>query len=201
VNIHSVFGAALTQTDKRQEILQATLRLIAEQGFHEAPVARVAEQAGVGAGTIYRYFANKELLITELFQEIHARISAAMLDGYQEDKPIRERFLHLGTAVLRYFIANPLEFRFIQQYMNSPYGIAFRRDRIMGKGADGDLYRRLLEEGVAQQIIKGLPLTVLLSLAIGPLLALARDQIAGFVELDEGLLGQAVEACWDGLKR
>ena len=191
----------MSQSDKRQEILQAALGLIAERGFHEAPIALVAERAGVGAGTIYRYFAHKELLITELFQEIHGRISAVMLDGYEVGKPIRERFLHLGTAVLRYFTAHPLEFRFVEQYMNSPYGIAFRRDRIMGKGEDADLYRRLLEEGVAQQIIKGLPLTILLSLAIGPLLTLARDQIAGFIELDDGLLAQAVEACWDGVKR
>ena len=191
----------MTQTEKRQEILQATLELIAERGFHEAPIALVAERAGVGAGTIYRYFANKEQLITELFQEIHARISAVMRDGYQVDQSIRQRFHHLGTALLRYFIANPLEFRFVEQYMNSPYGIAFRRDRIMGKGEEGDLYRRLLEDGVAQEIIKRLPLTVLLALAIGPLLTLARDQIAGFVEFDDGLLGRAVEACWDGVKR
>jgi AcrR family transcriptional regulator len=187
-------------SEKRQEILNAALQVIAEHGFHEAPIALIAEQAGVGAGTIYRYFATKDLLIAELFQELHTQISTVLAQGYQDDKPLRERFLHLGTALLRYFIANPREFRFLEQYLNSPYGIEYRRERLLVHGEDTDLYRRLLEEGVAQQIIKDLPLVVLLALVIGPLLAVARDHITGFIKLDDNLLRQIVQSCWDGLK-
>jgi AcrR family transcriptional regulator len=187
-------------SEKRQEILNAALQVIAEHGFHEAPIALIAEQAGVGAGTIYRYFATKDLLIAELFQELHTQISTVLAQGYQDDKPLRERFLHLGTALLRYFIANPREFRFLEQYLNSPYGIEYRRERLLVHGEDTDLYRRLLEEGVAQQIIKDLPLVVLLALVIGPLLAVARDHITGFIKLDDNLLRQVVQSCWDGLK-
>jgi AcrR family transcriptional regulator len=188
-------------SEKRQEILHAALELIAEHGFHGAPIASIAGRAGVGAGTIYRYFANKDVLITELFQDLHDKICTRVLDGYGTDKPIRERFVHLSTALLRYFIANPLDFRYLEQYHNSPYGVAFRRDRILGEGADGDLFRRLLEEGMALRIVKNLPLAVLFSLAFGPLLAVARDHILGFVELDDSLLAQTVLACWDGIKR
>lgn len=188
-------------SEKRQEILHAALELIAEHGFHGAPIASIADRAGVGAGTIYRYFANKDVLITELFQELHDKIHTGLMEGYKTDKPLRERFIHVSTELLRYFITNPLEFRFLEQYLNSPYGAAFRRDRILGKGWDGDLYRKLLEEGGAQQIVKDLPLVVLFALAFGPLLTVARDHILGFVELDDALLVQAVQACWDGIKR
>jgi TetR/AcrR family transcriptional regulator, repressor of fatR-cypB operon len=191
----------MTTSEKRQEILRAALELIAEHGFHGAPIASIADRAGVGAGTIYRYFANKDVLITELFQELHDKICTRVLEGYGADKPIRERFVHLSTALLRYFIANPLDFRYLEQYHNSPYGVAFRRDRILGEGEDGDLFRRLLEEGVTRQIVKNLPLAVLFSLAFGPLLAVARDHILGFFEMDESLLAQTVLACWDGIKR
>ncbi|HEX9079899.1 MAG TPA: helix-turn-helix domain-containing protein, partial [Desulfuromonadaceae bacterium] len=43
----------MAKPDKRKEILRATLELIAEQGFHGAPMAMIAEKAGVAAGTIY----------------------------------------------------------------------------------------------------------------------------------------------------
>ena len=188
-------------SEKRHEILHAALELIAEQGFHGAPIAAIADRARVGAGTIYRYFENKDVLINELFQELHDRICASLRDGYEVDKPLKERFCHLSTALLRYFIDNPLEFRFLEQYLNSPYGAAFRRARLMGAGDDDDLYRRLLADGVAQQVVKELPLVVLFALAFGPLLAVARDHILGFVELDEALLAQTVHACWDGIKR
>ena len=171
-------------SEKRQEILNAALQVIAEHGFHEAPIALIAERAGVGAGTIYRYFATKDELIRELFLQLHAQISRELSGSYEPDEPIRERFLHLGRSLLGYFIANPQGFRFLEQFFNSPYGIEYRRDRLLGEGEDGDLYRCLLEEGKTRRLIKDLPLVVLLALSIGPLLCLARDQIAGFVRLD-----------------
>ncbi|MFA6499348.1 MAG: TetR/AcrR family transcriptional regulator [Desulfurivibrionaceae bacterium] len=191
----------MATSEKRHEILRAALELIAEHGFHDAPIAAIAERASVGAGTIYRYFENKDVLINELFQELHDRICTGLLKGYAPDKSFRERFVHLSTALLRYFIDNPLDFRYLEQYHNSPYGAAFRRDRLLGSEGDGDLYRSLLEEGVTQQIVKDLPLVVLFALAFGPLLAVARDHILGFVELDEFLIVQTVQACWDGIKR
>ncbi|MFZ5774625.1 MAG: TetR/AcrR family transcriptional regulator [Thermodesulfobacteriota bacterium] len=187
---------------KRHEILRAALELIAEHGFHGAPIAAIAERARVGAGTIYRYFENKDVLINALFQELHDRICTGILEGYRTERPLRERFVHLSTALLRYFIDNPLEFRFIEQYLNSPYGTAFRRVRLMGAGEeDDDPYRQLLEEGVTRGLVKDFPLVVLFALAFGPLLAVARDHILGFIELDEVLLVQAAQACWDGIKK
>jgi len=53
----------MTKPDKRDDIVRAALELIAENGFHGAPMAMIADKAGVGAGTIYRYFENKEVLI------------------------------------------------------------------------------------------------------------------------------------------
>lgn len=53
----------MKNSDKRTDILQAALQLIAERGFHAAPMAEIAEKAGVAAGTIYLYFKNKDILI------------------------------------------------------------------------------------------------------------------------------------------
>jgi hypothetical protein len=52
-----------------------------------------------------------------------------------------------------------------------------------------------------QQIFKKLPKTVLFSLALGPLIFPMRDQILGFVNLDEALISRPTEACWDAIKR
>ncbi|MBQ4491867.1 MAG: helix-turn-helix transcriptional regulator, partial [Deltaproteobacteria bacterium] len=49
--------------DRRTSILEAALGLIAERGFHGTPAALIAERAGVGVGTIYRYFRDKDELI------------------------------------------------------------------------------------------------------------------------------------------
>lgn len=190
----------MSKPDKRDEIVRAALELIAENGFHGAPMAMIADKAGVGAGTIYRYFENKDVLIMELYRELEQRLCAVLMEGYSKEKPVRERFLHLGTAVLRYCIANPLDFRYLEQFHNSPYGVVHRRDKIFGEPDEQDVYRELFEEGVSRQIIKDLPLVVLFALAFGPLISVARDHILGFVTLDDSLITRTIESCWDGLK-
>lgn len=197
----------MVKEDKREAILQATLELVAENGFHDAPCSAIAERAGVAAGTIYRYFENKDVLIGELYHTLESRITADIMVGYDPAQPVRERFMHLGQVVLPYFIDNPQQFKFIEQFHHSPYGAAFRRDRILGPVAAVDetckcnLYRELFNEGVARQVIKDLPMPVLFDLAFGPIVFTARNHILGFIRLDLQLIKQVVAACWDGLSR
>lgn len=191
----------MSKNDKREDIVRAAKELIAENGFHGAPMAMIADHANVGAGTIYRYFENKDVLITELYKDLEERMYPFILDGYAADKPLRERFLHLGTSLLRYFIENPLDFRYLEQFHNSPYGVAYRRDKILGEKEGCDVFHALFENGVSQQVVKDLPLVILFALAFGPLLSVARDHILGFVKLDDVLITSTIEACWDGIKR
>lgn len=188
-------------SDKRAEVMQAALELMAEYGFHGAPMSMIAEKAGVGAGTIYRYFESKDVLINELSLELKEKLMIALREGYSAGKPFRERFLHLAMVLLRYCIAHPLYFRYMEQYHNSPYGVSFRRDRILRKNDDQDIFKALFEEGIAQQVLKDLPLFVHFALAFGPLISLARDHILGLTILDDTLIAQAIAACWDGIKR
>jgi AcrR family transcriptional regulator len=188
-------------SDKREEVMQAALELIAEQGFHGAPMAMVAERAGVGAGTIYRYFASKDVLIAEIFNELEKKVVEYLLQGYSLDRPLRDRFIYLSTMIIRYFMNNAIHFRFIEQYMNSPYGVSLRRERLLGKARDIDLFRNLLQEGVDRQALKDLPLTLHFALAFGPILSLLQDHILGFMTLDDALIRKAAEACWDGVRR
>ena len=202
MNIHSGKIIDLTSVPgKREEILRAALELIAAHGFHGAPIADIAEQAGVGAGTIYRYFENKDVLIRELFQDIRQRICIGLQDGYPETAKLSVRFAHLGAALLRHLTSNPQDFQYLEQFHNSPYGVEFRRDRILGKGEDNDLCRGIMEEGLDQQMVKELPLAVLFALAYGPIIAVARDHNLGFIKLDETLIKAIVQACWDGIKK
>ena len=186
---------------KREEIARAALALIAVHGFHGAPLAMIADRAGVGTGTIYLYFENKDVLIAEIYKDIEDRVYPLIMEGYEPEKPVRERFLHLGAALLRFFIENPLDFRYLVQFHNSPYGVAFRRDNILGQKRNCNVYRELLEAGVDEQVIKNLPLVILFALAFGPLLTVARDHILGFISLDDSLIARTVEACWDGIRR
>lgn len=190
----------MSKPDKRNEIMQAALELLAEQGFHGAPMALIASHAGVGAGTIYCHFASRDVLIREVLLDIENRITAQIQDGDSATLPTRHRFSHVCSVLLNYFINNPLEFRYLEQFHNSPYGVEHRRDKIFGQGDEPQPCRDLFNQGVAEGVIKDLPLVVLYALTFGPILAVARDHILGFVTLDATLTSQTIDACWDGVK-
>jgi TetR/AcrR family transcriptional regulator, fatty acid metabolism regulator protein len=54
---------------KYMQIIDAAVIAIAENGYHQAQVSKIAKQAGVADGTIYLYFKNKEDILISLFEE------------------------------------------------------------------------------------------------------------------------------------
>ncbi len=52
---------------KYHQILNAAIKVFADEGFHHATIAQVAKEAGVADGTIYLYFKNKADILTHFF--------------------------------------------------------------------------------------------------------------------------------------
>ena len=50
----------------KERILEAALEVFSNKGFHPATTDEIAERAGVGKGTLYRYFETKEKLFAQL---------------------------------------------------------------------------------------------------------------------------------------
>lgn len=190
----------MNKCDKRAAVIQAALELVAEHGFHGTPMALVAERAGVAAGTIYRYFESKDDLISGIHDDLEKRLTAALREQYPEDRSVRERYVHIGKVIVAYCIASPMDFRFLEQFHNSPYGVAHRREKLFGK-QENDICSALFEEGLELGIIKDLPLPVLFALTFGPIVDICRDHILQFITLDDRLITRTVEACWDAVKR
>ena len=206
MNVHSP-KTPLTQADpgsKRDLIIQATIRLISEYGFHGTPISMIAQEAGVGAGTIYRYFKDKDSLVLEIFKQANCDFKETLLHGYDANQPVRDRFLHLCRGIFQYGIQNPYEFKFIEQFYNSPYGTSLRREKLFCNCGDTgkDLpLEQVFAAGQAQQVIKELPLAALIALAIGPIIFLVKDSIAGLIQLDETTINKTLAACWDAVKQ
>ena len=53
--------------DKYQRILEAAIKVFAEQGFFQSTIAQIAREAGVADGTIYLYFKNKDDILVQFF--------------------------------------------------------------------------------------------------------------------------------------
>jgi TetR/AcrR family fatty acid metabolism transcriptional regulator len=55
------------KNSKYYRILEAAVKVFAQQGFHQSTVAQIAKEAGVADGTIYLYFKNKDDILVHFF--------------------------------------------------------------------------------------------------------------------------------------
>jgi TetR/AcrR family transcriptional regulator, fatty acid metabolism regulator protein len=67
-----------TETARRAQIVAAAIDTIAELGYGQASLARIAETAGTSKGVILYHFGGKDELIRELVAELVARGVAYM---------------------------------------------------------------------------------------------------------------------------
>lgn len=55
--------------ESREKIIQAALKLFAEEGYQSTTISKIAKQAGVSKGLMYNYFANKESLLNAILKQ------------------------------------------------------------------------------------------------------------------------------------
>lgn len=184
--------------DKKIAVLQAALELISEQGFQGTPMSQIAEKANVGMGTIYRYFSGKEDMINALYINVKIRLAHCALTGYSEGMPVRESFLLLLHNIADFFIDNPAELFFIEQYSNSPLITNVTREegfRMLEQVHN--IFKRAREEN----LLKKLPIEIISTLAYGAILSLVKLWLSNKESLSKTDFDAGVAAIWDAVKR
>ena len=85
---------------KYKQIIDAAVIAIAENGYHQAQVSKIAKQAGIADGTIYLYFKNKEDILISLFEEKMGVFIEGLQDIIKGDSSPSEK---LGQMIENHF--------------------------------------------------------------------------------------------------
>jgi AcrR family transcriptional regulator len=101
--------------DTRRRLLDAAERVFGELGYHEASVVKVAEEAGVAAGTYYLYFDSKKAIFDELVRDLNRRVRHAMKEGSSKGTSRFESELLGFDAYFRFTREHPTLYRIIRQ--------------------------------------------------------------------------------------
>ncbi len=184
------------KSDKEIIILEATLALISERGFHNTPMSLIAKRSGVSAGIIYHYFDNKDALINELYKDIKRRKTEAMTQGDIEQLEWQDAIEQLWLNSYHFYVSHPNETRFLEQYENSPYFKTWDEAQFAASAGDAMMIlmariQQLMHDGIIRQM----PLIVLNELTFGVALNIAKRQISGIVNLDDATLATIAHAC------
>jgi TetR/AcrR family transcriptional regulator, repressor for uid operon len=103
MNVHSL-SDPMPQTqaepavvDRPAQILDAAVACFAKRGFHQASMHDISAEAGISVGLIYRYFQNKEAVISAMADR-HKKQIQEILDRARQAPSLRESLETLFTA-------------------------------------------------------------------------------------------------------
>lgn len=84
-------------TEKQEKILQTALRLFAKEGYTSTSTSKVAKEAGVSEGLIFRHFKNKEGLLQAIMEQANekAQVIFAPILLTTDSKDVIRRTLEL----------------------------------------------------------------------------------------------------------
>ncbi len=129
------------------QLLDAALRLVAETGYAGCSVAAVAAKAGVGTGTVYRYFPNKGELFAEVFRSACSKEVAAFTAAASVANPECE-CLRI-TAAIETFTRRALRApRLAYALLAEPVDALVDAERLAFRESYRDLLATVLTDGV-----------------------------------------------------
>jgi AcrR family transcriptional regulator len=74
---------------RREEILDVAAKIFAERGFPKTDLQVVADELGIGKGTVYRYFPSKEeLFLSAVDRRMQSLLESLRIEAEKFDDPI-----------------------------------------------------------------------------------------------------------------
>lgn len=109
-----------TREATRQRIIHEAASEFARLGFEQANINTIAEQAGIGKGTIYLYFENKRELFLAMLRQIAQAQLASIRAAVAAEGSLRERLERLFLAFAQLAHEESDSFNV---YMSALYGV------------------------------------------------------------------------------
>jgi len=172
-------------THKREDIINATIKLMSTQGYHATSMAQIIKEASVGAGTLYNYFKSKDILINEIVIQIKKELSETLEKSHKYTEDFDYNLKHMWYSIWEHTFSNR---------NRSYFAEIFIRSQLMTPQTFQQIYQdfsfsvKFLAVSMEKKYIDNMPLDVLESHIFGPiyhLLKLNMTQISSQPELQK----------------
>jgi TetR/AcrR family transcriptional regulator, repressor for uid operon len=99
-------GRRPADAERRERILAAAERAFVRHGFHATTMQHVADEIGMSAGNLYRYFPSKEAIVEGLCERDQAERARAFAELMADNRNIFEA---MSSGLRRHVLAKPPE--------------------------------------------------------------------------------------------
>lgn len=193
----SALAARRAPADKREAIMTAALELFVERGFYGTAVPEIADRAGVGAGTIYRYFESKEALVNEIYREQKLQFGRIATDQFPATAPTREQFRVLWTRMASFAVEHPSSFVFLELHHHARY--LDDQSRAVEQRMNA-LFSHVVIAAQARGELKPGDPRVLMGLVMGAFIGVIRDCVGGDRPLGAADWKLAEQCMWEAIR-
>jgi TetR/AcrR family fatty acid metabolism transcriptional regulator len=163
--------------NKRERIIAAAAKLFGDKDYHDTTTAKIAESAGVAAGTIYIYFRSKEELLVAVFEEFLGKHMDRLREGVEREKTPRDKLMRLLVLGLQLMQDNPDSARiFLSQLRQSTKMITVVVKR--SSRAYKDIIEDVLAEGVRTGLCRDVNVPAAASMLFGAFQSVVLDWVA-----------------------
>jgi TetR/AcrR family transcriptional regulator, fatty acid metabolism regulator protein len=171
---------AVSQEEKRRQILEAAVRAFAKKGYHACRVGEIAEEAGVAYGLVYHYFGSKEEVLQTIFRDTWTQMLARIDELEAEGDPASEQVRKVTALLLRTWRRDPDLVRvLVREVTRSPeqlqqqikeIGHAYEAlERIVRRGQKSGEFRAEIDPKLAATVFYGALEEVLTGWVMGQL--------------------------------
>ncbi|MDW5288715.1 TetR/AcrR family transcriptional regulator [Formosa sp. PL04] len=183
---------------KRAALVNATINLVNNQGFHAAPMAKIAKMANVSPATIYLYFENKQDLINQVYKEVKAEFMQYAFETFSEDLAVEAGFEMVWRRMAAYKLKDIEKGFFLSQCENTPMiDMDSRQEGVQNLKPLLDLWN----QGIVQGIIRPISHHLLYAYSIYPLAFLLNAHKRGDFKITKQHLNDAYQAAWASIKK
>ena len=138
------------KAETRQELLRAGEKLVRSGGFDALQMQAVASSAGVGVGTVYRYFTGREELAGEVFRRATEREIAALDEALAVAGSALNRLEHGLAVFARRALSAP---RLARALIAQPVSPGLEASRLHYRREYARRFQHLLDEALAAGLV------------------------------------------------
>lgn len=181
----------LIMKNKKIQIIDAAIKLFSQEGVGVA-TSKIAKQAEVSNGSLFNYFATKQILINEVYINIKTNIAEQVLAPINMDQSLEEVGLNIWLGFARWALKNPQQLATLDLLKSSQ----LLTEEVKAKGLEAWFgFISKTENAIAQGELRALPINIVFISADSILNGIVQNGLQQKVNINE--LCQQIEDGFD----
>ncbi|KUL28341.1 TetR/AcrR family transcriptional regulator [Streptomyces regalis] len=168
-------------------LLDAALRVYAESGEQGLTVSAVTKASGVSLGSLYHHFGSIDGLVLTLAHRWLGRLLGELVTALQAAPTTREAIDAVVRTYLAFIREHPDAARLVHSPMADRHSMESGQEQRDAQEARVSAFALWVQPRIDSGELAPLPLPLIESLVLGPVVAVARRRLSGIhdVDLDE----------------